>query len=117
VKKFQLKKIGYFFDKKLHFFIPRPPYRTQKPQEKPSDLKREHPALQNMNILNFFLYLLLNFNFNANLKSTIHSNVDPKIQLCKIMRDRISDPQNDKINEYCTYVTKLLISTTVARQK
>jgi hypothetical protein len=30
---------------------------TSKLQEKPSALKREHPALQNMKFLNFFLLL------------------------------------------------------------
>jgi hypothetical protein len=37
--------------------IPWPPYRTSKLQEKPSALKREHPALQNMKFLNFFIFL------------------------------------------------------------
>ncbi len=48
-----------FFDhewriKKYNIFIPKSPWRTSKLlQEKPSDLKREHPALQNMKFINF----------------------------------------------------------------
>jgi hypothetical protein len=38
-----------------------PPQRTPKLQEKPSALKREHPALQNMKILYFFLFLWVIF--------------------------------------------------------
>jgi hypothetical protein len=37
--------------------IPRPRERTSKLQKNPSALKREHPALQNMKFLNFFLLL------------------------------------------------------------
>jgi hypothetical protein len=33
----------------------RPPYRTSKLQEKPSALKREHPALQKMKFINCFI--------------------------------------------------------------
>jgi hypothetical protein len=40
-----------------NLLIPRPPYRPHKLQEKPSALKREHPALQNMKILYIFLFL------------------------------------------------------------
>jgi hypothetical protein len=35
--------------------------RTSKLQEKPSALKREHPALQNMKFLDFFLFLWVIF--------------------------------------------------------
>jgi hypothetical protein len=39
-------------------YIPyRPPYRTSKLQEKPSALKREHPALQNKFVNTFFYYV------------------------------------------------------------
>jgi hypothetical protein len=41
--------------------IPRPPYRKSKLQKKTSALKREHPALQNMKFLNFFLNFVGNF--------------------------------------------------------
>jgi hypothetical protein len=37
--------------KNCYLLIPRPPYRTSKLQEKPSALKRENPALQNMKFL------------------------------------------------------------------
>ncbi len=46
-----------FFDKNFNLVIPRSPYRTHKLQEKPSALKKEHPALQNMKFFYFFLYL------------------------------------------------------------
>jgi hypothetical protein len=42
----------YFFDQKLQFTYPRPPQRTPKP----SALKRDHPALQDMKILSFFYF-------------------------------------------------------------
>ncbi len=32
-----------------------------KPQQKPSALKREHPEIQNMKFLNFFLFLWVTF--------------------------------------------------------
>ncbi len=38
--------------KNSNFDIHRRPYKTPKPQQKPSPLKREHPSLQN---INFFL--------------------------------------------------------------
>jgi hypothetical protein len=38
--------------KKYNLPIPRPPERTSKLQKKPSALKREHPALQNMKFRN-----------------------------------------------------------------
>ncbi len=53
------KKIQIFWSKIVYLFIPRPPWRTSKLQEKPSVLKREHPALQNMKFLNFFQFLWL----------------------------------------------------------
>jgi hypothetical protein len=42
--------------KNCNLLIPRPPKRTPKLQEKPSALKRKHPALQKMKILSFFLF-------------------------------------------------------------
>jgi hypothetical protein len=38
-------------------FAKRPPQRTSKLLDKPSDLKREHPALQKMKFINCFLFL------------------------------------------------------------
>ncbi len=56
VENLQLKDCLIFLNKKLKFSYPyRPPYRTSKLQQKPSPLKREHPALQNMKFINFFL--------------------------------------------------------------
>ncbi len=50
-EKLQLKKK---FGLNYNLPIPRHPKRTFKLQKKPSDLKREYPALQNMKFLNFF---------------------------------------------------------------
>jgi hypothetical protein len=55
-KKWKKFTVGFFksiFDQKLQFT----PYMKPKLQEKPSTLKREHPALQNMKIL-YFLYFV-----------------------------------------------------------
>ncbi len=48
--------IFIFLVKNCNLLIPRPPKRTPKLQEKPSAHKREHPALQKMKILSFFLF-------------------------------------------------------------
>jgi hypothetical protein len=46
LKELQLEKLLYIFViKNCNLLIPRPPYRTPKLQEKPSALKKEHPAL------------------------------------------------------------------------
>jgi hypothetical protein len=55
------KKIIFFLIKNYNLPIPRPPKRTPELQEKPSALEREHPALQNMKILYFFLFLWVIF--------------------------------------------------------
>ncbi len=49
----------YFFDKKIAIYLSPGlrKKRTSKPQEKPSALKREHPALQNMKFHHFYLFL------------------------------------------------------------
>ncbi len=50
----------YFLIKNCNLLIPRPPQDVivqARLQEKPSALKIEHPALQNMRSLNFFFYL------------------------------------------------------------
>ncbi len=62
---------------------------TSKLQKKPSALKREHPALQNMKFLSFYLFLWVIFalldpdpDFEAGFGSTglidSGSNTDPK---------------------------------------
>jgi hypothetical protein len=53
-KKIPAGKSFFYFIKKMQLFIPRPPYRTSKLQEKLSALKRENPALQTRNYLAFF---------------------------------------------------------------
>jgi hypothetical protein len=55
------KNLGYFFDRKLHLLIPRPPRKTSKLKEKLSALKRENPALQNMKFINFFIIFVGHF--------------------------------------------------------
>jgi hypothetical protein len=60
-KKFTAVKKNNFLIKNYHLPIPRPPKRTSKLQKKPSALKREHPALQKMKFLNFFLLLWVIF--------------------------------------------------------
>ena len=45
-----------FSENNFNLFIPRPPWRTSKLQEKPSALKREPPALQTYNYLLFFYF-------------------------------------------------------------
>jgi hypothetical protein len=55
LKKCTAKRFFYFYEN-YNFVIPRPPERTSKLQQKPSPLKREHPALQNMKFINFFYF-------------------------------------------------------------
>jgi hypothetical protein len=52
-----------FLIKNCNLLIPRPPSRTSKVQEKPSALKRGHPALQKIKFSNFFLFLWVIFAF------------------------------------------------------
>jgi hypothetical protein len=56
-KKYRGKKVYIFLIKNCNLLIPRPPYRIFKLHEKPSALKREHPARQKKKIINFFLFL------------------------------------------------------------
>jgi hypothetical protein len=60
-KNYSWKFNFYFLDQNCNLFIPKPPYRTPKLQEKPSALKREHPVLKNIKILDFFLFLRVIF--------------------------------------------------------
>ncbi len=45
-----------FLIKNCNLLLPRPPKSTSKLQEKSSALKREHPALQKMKLINFFYF-------------------------------------------------------------
>ncbi len=45
-----------FFDQKLQFTYPKASIKTSKLQEKPSAIKREHPTLQKMKLINFFYF-------------------------------------------------------------
>jgi hypothetical protein len=51
LEEIQLKKMYRFLIKNLNLIILKPPLRTSKLQEKPSALKREHPALQQMKFI------------------------------------------------------------------
>jgi hypothetical protein len=55
------KKIYIFFSKIAIYLSLDLNKRTPKLQEKPSALKREHPAIQNMKFLHFFLFLWVIF--------------------------------------------------------
>jgi hypothetical protein len=50
-----------FFIKNCNLHTPGPPLRTSKLQEKPSALKREHPAVQNLKFFPVFLFLRVIF--------------------------------------------------------
>jgi hypothetical protein len=76
----------FFFIKNYNLPIPRPPYRTPKLQEKPSALKKEHPALQNMKILHFSYFCesffpswirIRNLNANPDPDPATQINADP----------------------------------------
>jgi hypothetical protein len=73
------KKIKFFWIKNYNLPIPR--QRTPKLQEKPSALKREHPVLKNMKILDFFLFLWVVFDL-------LDPDPDPSTQI-------IADPDAD----------------------
>jgi hypothetical protein len=53
--------LNFFLIKNCNLIIPRPPQRTSSKQEKPSALKREHPALQKMKFINRFQFFLAIF--------------------------------------------------------
>jgi hypothetical protein len=53
--------ISIFLIKNGNLLIPWPPERMPKLQEKPSALKREHPVLKNMKILDFIRFLWVIF--------------------------------------------------------
>jgi hypothetical protein len=61
IKNYSCKKMNVFLVKNCNLHITRPPYRTSKPLEKPSALKREHPALQNLKFFPFYLFLRVIF--------------------------------------------------------
>jgi hypothetical protein len=54
-------KFNIFFIKNYNLLLRGLLYRKLKLQKKPSALKREHPARENMKFLNFFLFLLVIF--------------------------------------------------------
>jgi hypothetical protein len=60
-KKITVEKTNFLGSKTTIYLSLGPPLRTFKLQKKPSALKREHPTLQNMKFLNFFVLLCVNF--------------------------------------------------------
>ncbi len=79
LKKIYSGKIYIFLIKNCNLLIPRPPQRTPKLQEKPSALKREHPVLKNMKLLDIFLFLWVNFALlDPDPDPTTQINADPK---------------------------------------
>ncbi len=64
----------FFLIKNCNLVNSRPPQRTHKLQEEPSALKKEHPALQNMKILYFFLHVKVIF-------ALLDPDPDPATQL------------------------------------
>jgi hypothetical protein len=73
----------FFLIKNYILLIPRPSERIPKLQEKPSALKREHPALQNMIFLLFiFLWvifaLLIRIPIQQHKLMRIHADPEPK---------------------------------------
>ncbi len=66
VQKWRSKKTAeisffLFLNQNCNLLILRPPKRTSKLQEKPSALKREHPALQKMKFINCFIFFWVFF--------------------------------------------------------
>jgi hypothetical protein len=60
-----------------------PPYRTSKLQEKPSALKREHAALQQMKFINFFSIFVGHFcPLGSGSGNPIESGSNPDQQHC-----------------------------------
>jgi hypothetical protein len=55
------KFFNTFLINNCNLLFPRPPYRTNKRQEKPLALKREHPALQNMKKIFTFSFICGSF--------------------------------------------------------
>jgi hypothetical protein len=68
--------------KNFNLLIPRPPKRAPKLQEKPSALKREHPVLKNMKILDFFLFLWVFLPSWIRIRiSNLNADPDPATQI------------------------------------
>jgi hypothetical protein len=80
MKKITAENFFFFFgSKNYNLPIPRPLSRTPKLQEKPSALKKEHPALQNMKILYLFLFLWVIFSLlDPDPDPATQINADPK---------------------------------------
>jgi hypothetical protein len=80
LKKFKAEKNLYFFIQNCNLLIPR--------QEKPSALNREHPAIQNMKFLYFFLLLWVIFaHLDPDPATQINAVPDPQPCFFKILAD------------------------------
>jgi hypothetical protein len=79
--------------KKCYLLVSRPPLRTYKLQEKPSTLKREHPALQNMKILYFFLFVCVIF-------ALLDPDPDPATQIMGIHADTDIESGSTTLNSW-----------------
>ncbi len=80
LKNLQLEKFFIFFDKNFTLPGPRPSKRTHKLQEKPSALKREHSARQNMKLFTFF-YICESFLLSGIWIRIQNSDPDPASQI------------------------------------
>jgi hypothetical protein len=77
-------QLAIFLIKNCNLVIPKPQEGTHKVQEKPSALKKEHPALQNMKILYFF-YICRSFLpswFRIQQLKLMRINADPDPHPC-----------------------------------
>jgi hypothetical protein len=83
-KKLQLENFLIYFGSTIAIYLSLGLHKgSHKLQEKPSALKREPPALQNMNILYFFLYLWVIFAFlDLGQDPATQLNADPDPQPC-----------------------------------
>ncbi len=92
-KKFTTRNLIFIFlIKNCNLLIPRPSWSTPKLQEKPSALKREHPALQKMKILSFFLFF-----WDIFLPSWIRIRIQ-QLKLKRIHADPDTDPDSKPCN-------------------
>ncbi len=74
-------------------FIPRPPWRASKLQDRPSALKREHKALQNMDIFSLFYFFIFLWVILALLTFPMWIRVQTGKNQCGPKRIRIHNNQ------------------------
>ncbi len=86
-KIYRWQKVHNFWTKKCNIFIPRPPWRASKLQEKPPALKREHPALQACTFTHHFFFVCVIF---------VHLDPDPGTSRPKSMQILIRTYSTDQ---------------------